>query len=66
MSEHAALEVGANLALDEAGDRGASRASLRNERHELSAHHFVEERLIGLVTDVVGDGRRFAGTGGAG
>ena len=63
MSAHAALEIGADLALDEAGDRGAGGASPCNERHELSANHFVEECLLGLATDGVGDGRRSAGTG---
>lgn len=66
VSEHATLEVGADLALDEAGDRGAGRAGAHNERHELSANHFVKERLLGLVTGVVGDGRASAGTSATG
>ena len=61
--EHAALEVAPDLPLDEAGDGGARRSRSGEEGSELRANDFVEEGLLGLVADVVGDGRASAGTG---
>lgn len=62
MNEYAALEIDADLALDEPGGRHASGARPRNEGLELSANHFVKERLLGLVAGVVGDGFASGGT----
>ena len=64
VGEHAALEIGADLALDEAGDGGAPRSHSGEEGDELRADDFVKEGLLGLVSDVVGDGRASVGTGG--
>ncbi len=66
VGEQSALEVRADLAFDEAGDRGACRASAGEERDELCADDLVEEGLLGLVAGVVGDGWVSTGTGGAG
>ena len=66
MGQHAALEIAADLALDEAGDGRARRASPGEERHDLRADDLMKEGLLGLVAGVVGDGWGSAGTGGAG
>ena len=56
MREHAALEVGTDLALDEAGDGHAVPTRTRQQGLELVAHDFVKERLLGLVAFVL-DGK---------
>jgi hypothetical protein len=62
VGEHAALEISADLALDEARDGRTRRPLALEERLELLAHDAVEERLLGLVTFVTNRGG-FAGTG---
>ena len=62
MGQDAAFEVGADLALDEAGDGGALGSRSGEEGDELRADDFVEEGLLGLVASVFGDGRPSAGT----
>jgi hypothetical protein len=62
MGEHAAFEVGANLAFDEASDGSTLRSGAREERLHILADDAMEERLLGLVAFVTNrDG--FAGTG---
>ena len=46
MSKHAALEVSAQLPFDEAGNRLAPLASVREERREFFGDHLIEERLF--------------------
>ena len=61
MGEHAALEIGTNLALDEASDGSTRGSGAREERLHILAGNAMEERLLGLVTFVANrDG--FAGT----
>jgi len=62
VGEHAALEIGPDLPLDEAGDRSARRSGAFEERLEVLAHDVVEEGLLGLMTFVTNRGG-FAGTG---
>ncbi len=64
VGEQHALEVRADLAFDEAGDRGACRVSAGEEREALRANDLMKEGLLGLVAGVVGDGWGSAGTGG--
>lgn len=52
VGEHAALEIGAYLALDEARDGRPRRSGALEEGLEVLAHDAVEERLLGLVTFV--------------
>ena len=62
MGEHAALEIGTNLALDEASDGSTRGSGAREERLHILADDAMEERLLGLVAFVTNrDG--FAGTG---
>ena len=63
MGEYATLEVRPDLALHESGDGRALRSRSGEEGHELRADDFVQEGLLGFVTNVVGDGGRSAGTG---
>ncbi len=49
MREHAALEVGTDLAFDEARDGRTVPTRTRQEGFELLAHDFVKEGLLGLV-----------------
>jgi hypothetical protein len=63
MGQHAALEIRPDLALDEAGDGSALRSRADEKRHELRADDLVEQSLLGLVADVVGDGGSSVGTG---
>jgi hypothetical protein len=62
VGEHATLEISADLALDEAGDRGARGPGAFEEGLEVFAYDAVEERLLGLVA-FVANCRDFAGTG---
>jgi len=62
MSQDAALEIGADLALDEAGDGRPRRSRASEEGLELIPHDFVKERLFGLVTCVAVDGEESIGT----
>lgn len=65
MCEHTALEVRAELALDERGDRSAPLPRIREEGFQLFADNFVEECLLGLMALVfdrgllVGTAREF-------
>ena len=62
MGKHAALEVRADLALDEASDGSPLRSGAREERLHILADDEMEERLLGFVAFVTNrDG--FAGTG---
>ncbi len=63
MSEDAAFEIGADFALDEAGDGRARRSRAREEGLELVADDCVEKGLLGLVTFVPVDGEGSSGTG---
>jgi len=56
VSEHTAVQIGADLALDEAGDRHVSRSCTGEEGLELVADDLMEEGLLGLVTFVPVDG----------
>ncbi len=60
--KHAALEVGAELALDEMRHRGAVPPRSGEEGLELVPDDFVKERLLGLVAFVL-DGEGSVGTG---
>jgi len=62
MGEHAAFEVGANLALDKASDGSTLRSGAREERLHILADDAMEERLLGLMA-FVADRGGFAGTG---
>ena len=62
MSEHAALEVGAELALDEARRGCTIAAGSGEEGLELLPDDFVKESLLGLVAFVL-DGEGSVGTG---
>jgi len=63
MSEDAAFEIGADFALDEAGDGRARRSCSAEEGLELAPDDLVEEGLLGLVTFVPVDGEGSGGTG---
>jgi hypothetical protein len=63
VGQHAAFEIRADLPLDEAGDGRPFRSRAGEEGDELRADDFVQESLLGLVANVVGDGGRSAGTG---
>ena len=52
--EDAAVEIGADLALDESGHRCARLPCAGEEGLELFADHLVEERLLGPVAFVPG------------
>jgi hypothetical protein len=52
-SQDSAAEVGAQLALNEAGDRSALLARVGEEALEVLSHDFVEQCLLGLVALVV-------------
>jgi hypothetical protein len=56
MLEHAAFEVGTDLALDEAGDGRTVPTRTRQEGLELFPDDFVKEGFIGLVAFVL-DGK---------
>ena len=60
--EHAALEIASDLTFDETRDGRVCGASPRQNGHELTTNHFVEQHFLGLVADVAGDGRASAGT----
>jgi hypothetical protein len=62
VGEHAALEIGPDLPLDESRDRGASGPRPFEKRLQVLAQDTVEERLLGLVAFVANRGG-FAGTG---
>ena len=62
MSQHAALEVRADLALDETGDGGALRSRTSEEGDELRADDLVEKRLLRLMASVFSDDDASAGT----
>jgi hypothetical protein len=66
VGQHAALEVRADLSLDEAGDGSPLRSRASQEGHELRADDFVQESLLGLVANVVGDDEASAGTASTG
>ncbi len=57
MREHAVLEVGADLALNEPSDRSAMKSRAGKKWDELRANDFVQVRLLGLVAEVFGDGQ---------
>ena len=63
MSEHAALEIGADLTLDEAGDGRPRRSRTCEKGFELVADDLMKEGLLGLVTFVPADGEGSSGTG---
>jgi len=56
VGEDAALEIGADLALDEAGDGRPRRSCAGEEGLEFGSDDPVEEGLLGLVTCVLLDG----------
>jgi hypothetical protein len=62
MSQHAALEVGADLAINEASDRRARRLRPCDEGCELFTNDAIKESVLGLVAFVVNRGV-VAGTG---
>lgn len=62
MSQHAALEVGADLALDEASDRRPRRLRPCDEGCELFTNDAMKESVLGLVAFVANRGV-VAGTG---
>jgi len=62
VGEDAALEIAADLALDEAGDGRPRRPRSGEEGLEFIPHDFVKERLFGLVTCVAVDGEESIGT----
>lgn len=66
MGQHTAFEIGSDLALDEAGDGRSLRSRSGEEGDELRADDLVQERLLGLVADVVCDGEASAGTASTG
>jgi hypothetical protein len=49
MGEHAALEIGTNLALDEASDGSIRGSGAREKRLHILSDNAIEERLLGLV-----------------
>ena len=62
MGKHAALEIRADLALDEASHGSTRGSGAREERLHILADDAMEERLLGLMAFVTNrDG--FAGTG---
>ena len=62
MGEHTTLEIGTNLAFDEASDGSTRGSGAREERLHILADNAMEERLLGLMAFVTNrDG--FAGTG---
>ena len=63
VGEHAALEIGADFALDESGDGRSLRSRSDEKGHELRANDFVEKGVLGLVAGVFGDDEASAGTG---
>ncbi len=63
MSQDAALEITAHLALDEPGDGGPHPSCAGEEGLEFVADDLVEEGLLGLVAFVPGDGWGPIGTG---
>jgi hypothetical protein len=63
VSEHTAVQIGTDLALDEAGDGHVSRSCSGEEGLELVADDLMEEGLLGLVTFVPVDGGKPIGTG---
>ena len=65
VGQDSALEIRADLALDEAGDGSTLRSGMGEEGDELRADDFVEKGLLGLVAGVVGDGEASIGTGSA-
>jgi hypothetical protein len=52
MGEHAAIEIGTNLALDEASDGSTRGSGAREERLQTFSDDAMEERLLGLVAFV--------------
>ena len=62
VGEYAALKIGPNLTFYEAGDRSPCIPRSGEKRKKLRTNDFMKERLLGLVTDVVGDGGTSAGT----
>jgi hypothetical protein len=62
VGEHAALEIGPDLPLDEASNGGARGPGAFEERLEVLAHDAVKERLLGLVAFVPVDGDTSTGT----
>ena len=49
VGKHAALKVGAKLALDQAGNGHVLLPSVHQEALQLVANHLVEKRLVGLM-----------------
>ena len=56
MGQHTALEIGPQLAFDESRHGCTVLSRIREERLELLADDFVEERLLRLVALVSGHG----------
>ncbi len=56
MGQHTALEIGPQLAFDEPRHGRTVLSRIREERLELLADDFVEERLLRLVALVSGHG----------
>ena len=63
MGEDAAVEIGADFALDEAGDGRARRSGAAEEGLEFAPDDLMKEGLLGLVTFVSVDGWESIGTG---
>ncbi|MAE69654.1 MAG: hypothetical protein CME06_04190 [Gemmatimonadetes bacterium] len=62
MGQNTTLEIGTNLAFDEASDGSTRGSGAREERLHILADNTMEERLLGLMAFVTNrDG--FAGTG---
>ena len=63
VGKDAALEIGANLTRDEAGDGSPRRSCAGEEGLEFVANDLMEKGLLGLVTFVPVDGEGSSGTG---
>ena len=63
MGEYTAVQIGADLALDELGDGRPGRSCSGEEGLELVADDLMEEGLLGLVAFVPVDGEGSSGTG---
>ncbi len=62
MSEYPALQIGADLSLDEPGNRGTLPPRPSQEGFELFTNDLVQKRLFGLVAFVFDDGKQSIGT----
>ena len=62
MSEYPALQIGADLSLDEPGNRGTLPPRPSQEGFELFTNDLVQKRLFGLVAFVFDGGKQSIGT----